>query len=179
MIPLRPGPAFQECTGYILLPWECSRPEGGIIRSGIDRWSDCIGPDRNSRHLGTLSTILQHFTHHETQWPTTTRWCHFALRDVSCGQSWHLSTPSHPRVPPEWPYYQWAQCGRYVVKHSRPPQMSASHLLGLQVHANGPSCVHIIMQLVLNKVLENKFLLQFTVWQCCQPWQHSTFVEYW
>ena len=26
------------------------------------RWSDCIGQDRDSRHLGTLSTILQHFT---------------------------------------------------------------------------------------------------------------------
>jgi hypothetical protein len=38
-------------------------PEGGVIRSGINRWSDCIGQDRDSSHLGTLSTILQHFTH--------------------------------------------------------------------------------------------------------------------
>jgi len=39
------------------------RPEGGIIRSEIDRWSDCIGQDRDSCHFATLSTILQHFTH--------------------------------------------------------------------------------------------------------------------
>ena len=51
---------------YWVLPWQCSRPEGGIIRSAIDIWSDCIGQDRDSRHLGTLSTILQHFTHNET-----------------------------------------------------------------------------------------------------------------
>ena len=31
--------------------------------TAIDRWSDYIGPDRDSCHLGTLSTILQHFTH--------------------------------------------------------------------------------------------------------------------
>ena len=40
-----PGPAFQE---------------GSIIQSVIDKWSDCIGQDRDSHHLGT---ILQHFTH--------------------------------------------------------------------------------------------------------------------
>ena len=27
----------------------------------VVRWSDCIGQDRDSCHLGTLSTILQHF----------------------------------------------------------------------------------------------------------------------
>ena len=42
--------------------------------------------------------------HYETHWPTAARRCHFVLRDVSCMQSWHLSTPSHPWVPPEWPY---------------------------------------------------------------------------
>ena len=70
-----------------------------------------------------------------------------ALRDVSCRQSWHLSTPSHPRVPPEWPYCQQAQCGLWFTVQwsiadlltSSHPQMSASHLLGLQVCANGPS----------------------------------------
>ena len=73
-------------------------PRGGITQSAIDRWSDCIGQYRDSRHLGTLSTILQNFTHNGTQWPTAPRWCHFALRDVSCRQSWHLWTPSHPQV---------------------------------------------------------------------------------
>ena len=61
-----PGPAFQECTGSchenFLTPKGVSS-EGGIIQSAIDRWSDCIGQDRDSHHLGTLSTILQHFTH--------------------------------------------------------------------------------------------------------------------
>ena len=41
-----------------------------------------------------LSTILQQFTHNETQWPTDARQCCFALWDVSCRQSWHISTPS-------------------------------------------------------------------------------------
>ena len=40
---------------YWVLPWECSYPN---LRS-----TDCIGQDRDSHHLGTLSTILQHFPH--------------------------------------------------------------------------------------------------------------------
>ena len=43
-------------------------------------------------------------THNETQWPTATcRW-HIALQDVSHRQNCHLLTPSHPWVPPVWPY---------------------------------------------------------------------------
>ena len=75
-------------------------------------------------------------THNEIQWPTAARQCYFVLRDVSCKQSWHLWAPSHPQVSPEWPYCQQAQCKQwftiYLVKHSRPPQMSPFHLLGLQ-----------------------------------------------
>ena len=49
-------------------------------------------------------------------------------------------TPSHPWVPPEWPYCQQAQCGRwFTVKYSKAglqtlshPQNSASRLLILQ-----------------------------------------------
>ena len=97
--------------------------------------------------IGTLSTILQHFTYNEIQWPTAARRWQFALRDVSRRQSCHLSTPSHPRVPPVWPYCRQAQCGRWRslkwsiadLLTSSHPQMSASHLLGLQVRANGPS----------------------------------------
>ena len=37
--------------------------QGGINRSAINRWSDCISQDRDSCHLGKLSTILQQFTH--------------------------------------------------------------------------------------------------------------------
>jgi hypothetical protein len=39
-------------------------------------------------------------THNETQWPTAARQWHFALWEVSCRQSCHFSTPSHPRIPP-------------------------------------------------------------------------------
>ena len=59
---------------------------------------------------------INHPTTFHTQWNpvthcTAVRW-HFALQDVSHRQSCHLSTPSHPRVPPEWPYCLQAQCGR-------------------------------------------------------------------
>ena len=84
--------------------------------------------------------ILQHFTHNEIHWPTAAcRW-HFALRDVSRRQSCHLSASSHLRVPPVWQYSQQAQCGGWRslkwsiadLLTSSHPQMSASHLLGLQ-----------------------------------------------
>ena len=47
-----PGPAFQECTCHENVPAPICD----------DRWSDFIGQDRDSCHLGTLSTILLHFT---------------------------------------------------------------------------------------------------------------------
>ena len=63
---ISPGPAFQECTGSchenVPTPNAVS-PLSPNLQSAIDRWSDCIGQDRDSRHIGTLSTILQHFTH--------------------------------------------------------------------------------------------------------------------
>ena len=43
-----------------------SAPKAVSSHTAIDRLSDCIAPDRDSRHLGTLSTILQHFTHNES-----------------------------------------------------------------------------------------------------------------
>ena len=89
-------------------------------------------------------TTLQY---NEIQWPTAARWWHFSLRDVSHRQSCHLSTPSHPQVPLAWPYCRQAQCRCWRslkwsiadLLTSSHPQTSASHLLGLQVHANGPS----------------------------------------
>ena len=108
---------------YWVLPGECFRPKGGIIQSMINRWSDYIGQDRDSRHFVTMSTTLQHFTHIEIQWPTAARRCHFGLWDVSCRQSWHLLTPSHPQVPPEWPVWMVVHC---IVKHSRPPDLKSS-----------------------------------------------------
>ena len=38
--------------------------------------------------------------HIETQWPTAARRWHFAPRDVSRRQTYHLLTPSHPWIPP-------------------------------------------------------------------------------
>ena len=58
---------------YWVLPWECSRPKGVIIWSAIDRWSNCIHQDRDNPHLGTLSTIPQHFTH--KQWNPVIHCC--------------------------------------------------------------------------------------------------------
>ena len=95
-------------------------------------------------------TILQHFT----QWNPVTHCC--SLRDVSCRQSCHLSTPSHPRVPPVWPYCRQAQCGRWRslkwsiadLLTSSHPQMSASHLLRLQVRSNGPSFQETLQTLI-------------------------------
>ena len=79
---------------------------------GLDYISQMVG---DSHHLGTLSTILQHFTHTMKQWHTAARQWQFALRDLSCRQKCHLSTPSHPRVPPGWPYCRQAQCGRWFT----------------------------------------------------------------
>ena len=56
----------------LVRPWACSRPKGGIIQSAIDRWSDCIGQDRDSHHFGILSTVLQHS---HTQWNPVTHCC--------------------------------------------------------------------------------------------------------
>ena len=98
--------------------------------------------------IGTLSTVLQHFTtHNETLWPTTACPCYFLLRDVSFRQSWHLSTTCHPQVPPEWPYCQQAQCKHWFtvwwriadLLTSSHPQMSDSNMYGLQGPQQSPA----------------------------------------
>ena len=62
MIPLRQGPAIQECTG------SCNENDTALKAVSSDlQLTDGLTVDRDSRHLGTLSTILQHFTHNETQ----------------------------------------------------------------------------------------------------------------
>jgi hypothetical protein len=110
-------------------------PKAVSSLSAIDRWSDYIGRlVGDSHHLGTLSTVLQHFTHNEIQWPTAAHRCRFVLRDVSCRQSWHLSTPSHPRGSPRVtimlasPVRTLVHC---VVKHSRPPDLKSSSNISL------------------------------------------------
>ena len=43
-------------------------PKAVSSHTAIDRWSDYIGQlVGDSHHLGTLLTILQHFTHNEIQ----------------------------------------------------------------------------------------------------------------
>ena len=55
-----PGPAFQECTESCHENVPAPKVVSSILRStdGLT-----IVQDRDSSHLGTLSTILQHFTH--------------------------------------------------------------------------------------------------------------------
>ena len=68
------GPAFKECTGscHVNVP----ALKAVSSQSAINRQSDCMGPDRDSRHLGTLSTILQHITHNESSlWNPVTHYC--------------------------------------------------------------------------------------------------------
>jgi hypothetical protein len=65
---------FQEWTGscHVNVP----SPKAVSSQSAINRWSDCIGPDRDSCHLGTLSTTLQHFTHNASSlWNPVTQCC--------------------------------------------------------------------------------------------------------
>ena len=62
------------------------------------------------------------------QLPTAACRCHYALWDVSCRQSWHLLTPSHPRVPREWPYCLCTvrMLDHCLAKHCRPPDLKPS-----------------------------------------------------
>ena len=89
-----PGPAFQEYTGS----YHDNVPTPKEVSSDL-RSTDglTIGQDRDSCHIGTLSTILQHFTH--TMKPSDP----LLLADVTlrCGMypagkvdiSRHLATP--------------------------------------------------------------------------------------
>jgi hypothetical protein len=52
------GPAFQEFTtifvlGLAMLMLHLCRQDHHYLQ--FDRWSDCIGPDGDSLHFGTLS----------------------------------------------------------------------------------------------------------------------------
>ena len=102
---------------YWVLPWECSCPEGGIICLWCQQmvWLYWLHNRDSMPNWYTINHPTTLHTHNETQWPTTARGWHFVLRDVSCRQSWHLLTPSHPWVPPEWPYCQQAQCGHWFT----------------------------------------------------------------
>ena len=57
-----PGPSCQECTGYCHENVPALKAVSYVC--DVDRWSDCIGYRIEIVCLiGTLSTILQHFTH--------------------------------------------------------------------------------------------------------------------
>ena len=109
---------------YWVLPWECSHPKGGIIQFVIDRCSDYIGQDRDSCHLGTQSTILQHFTH--TQWNLLTH--SLLLADVTLCFAMYpagkFDISQHLAIP--W----FSQSDNTVGKSSGLPNLkSVSHLL--------------------------------------------------
>ena len=129
-----PGPAFRECTGSYN---ENVHALEAVSSSMINWCSDCIGLDGDSCHLGTLSTILKHFTH--TMKPSDPLL--LAVVTLGCGMypagkvdiSQHLATPGfhrsdHTVGDPS------TDTGSLMT--SSYPQMSAYHLLGLQVRAN-------------------------------------------
>ena len=92
---------YQATILAFLIPWQAlsSHPHQQML------WLWRL-QDRDSVHV--QYTILQHFTHNGIQWPTAARRWHFVLRDVSCRQSCHLSTPSHPiAVQPYLRQFQW------------------------------------------------------------------------
>ena len=113
-------------------------PKAVSSHTAIDRWSDCIGPDRDSRHLGTLSTILQHFTHNESSlWNPVTHCCSLmSLCAAGCilhAKLTSLNTypsPGSPRVTilSARPVRTLVHC---VVKHSRPPDLKSSSNISL------------------------------------------------
>ena len=98
------------------------------------RWSDCIGPDRGSCHLGILSTILRHFTHNEN--PVTRCCSQMSLYTAGCILQAKLTSlntqppPGSPRVTilSASPVRTLVHC---VVKHSRPPDLKSSSNVSL------------------------------------------------
>ena len=77
-----PGPAFQECTG------SCHENVLALNAVSFDL--------RSTDGLTVLARIeiVAILVHYQPSYKTAARLCHFALHDVSCRQSWHLSTPS-------------------------------------------------------------------------------------
>ena len=120
---------------YWVLPWECVRNKGGIIGSAIERWSDCIGLDRDSCHLGTLSTILQHLIHKMK--PSEP----LLLTDVTLHRGMYpagkVDISQHLTIPrfPQWdntvgsPVQMLVYC---VVKHNKPPDLKSSSNVSLK-----------------------------------------------
>ena len=96
----------------------------------VNRWSDCKGYRIEIVCLiGTLSTILPHFTH--TMKPSDPL---LPLGDVSCRQSCHLLTPSHPLGSPRVTTLSASSVRTLVhcvAKHSRPPDLKSSSKVSL------------------------------------------------
>ena len=111
----------------------------------IDRWSDYIGLDRD--RLPSWRYQPSQYTSHTMKSSDPllladgTLRCGMSLGKVAISR--HLITLG---VPPVWPYCRQAQCERWRslkwsiadLLSSSHPHMSTSHLLGLQVRANGP-----------------------------------------
>ena len=66
MIPLRPGPAFQECTGSCHKNVPTLKVVSSDLRS-TDGLTVLARIEIVAILVSTLSTILQHFTHNEIQ----------------------------------------------------------------------------------------------------------------
>jgi hypothetical protein len=102
-----PRPAFQECTGSCCV--NVPAPKVVSSQSVIDRWSNCIGQDRDSCHLRTPL-------------------CVYLAGKFDISQ--HLAIPRFPRVtilstsPVQTPVH----C---IVKHSRPTDLKSSSNVSL------------------------------------------------
>ena len=94
-----------------------------------------------------IATILQHFTHNETQWPTAARRCHFALQDVSC----RLSTP--PQFSSQLKYFN--------AQHVHHDEDDVSKILWCSGNRSFEYLLQIIKGL-LNFKLSSHWLIQLT-----------------
>ena len=98
---------------YWVLPWEYSYPKGGIIRSGINR----IILFAKIEIVTSWYTINPPTTLH-MQWNPVTHYCRpMSLCAAGCIVQAKLISLNacHPRVLPEWPYCQQAQCRHWFT----------------------------------------------------------------
>ena len=154
---------FMTCFSgmYWDLSWEGSCSEGGIIQSAINRSSDCIGQDRDSCHLCTLSTIPQHFIHTmKPNGPLLLTDITLSCRMHPAGKvdiSWYLAIPRFPQSdqPIRKPS---ADAIHWVVKHSRHPDLKSSSNVSLLFawitgHAKDPSSLVLLFLIFTTAII--------------------------
>ena len=131
-----PKPAFQECTGFCHDNVLALKPVSS--QSAIDSLT-ILASIEIVPHLGTHQPSYNSShtmkVHYETRWPTAARQCQFALREVSCMQSWHFLTRSLPQVIQSDLTILLASSMQTlvhcVVRHSRPPDLKSSSIISL------------------------------------------------